>query len=82
MADIVVKTEPAKSWKTTVGGILVGAGFVGEHMQTHGMPDDIAGWIGLLFKAFGPVVLGLFARDVNVSSEGKKVVTPEGKTPA
>lgn len=79
MEDVVVQDpKPVSSWKTTVAGIIAALGLVGEQLQ-RGWPDGIADWIALLLKAFGPVLLGFFARDKNVSSEGHKVVTPEGK---
>lgn len=72
-APVVTKKGSAVSWKTTVAGIIAALGLVGEQLQ-EGWPTGAAGWLNLLLKAFGPVALGWFARDANVSSEGRRVV--------
>lgn len=75
----VVKTDTATSWKTTVLGVLTGIGLIIDELTRAGFPDDAAGWIALVLKGFGPMLLGWFTRDRNVSSEGHKVVTPTAK---
>jgi hypothetical protein len=72
----VLKEASATSWKTTVTGLGLAIGLVAEELIRAGFPDDAAGWVGLLTKALGPTLLGWFARDKNVTSEGNKVVTP------
>lgn len=75
-APVVKKTGEASSWKTTVAGLIAAISLVGEELGRTGWPEDAGGWIVLLGKAIGPLLIGLFARDYNVSSEGKKVVDP------
>ena len=52
------------SWKTTVGGILLG---VGAPLAAGG--EGIYSTIGTVMMAVGGVLLGVSARDSNVSSE-------------
>ena len=49
------------SWKTTLGGVLVAAGYVVEHM--------VDPKIGEALKVAGTALIGVAARDNNVSSE-------------
>jgi hypothetical protein len=53
-----------KSWKTTVGGILLA---IGTPLSASG--EGIYQTIGVLMAAVGAVMLGITARDNNVSSE-------------
>jgi len=53
-----------KSWKTTVGGILMG---VGVPLSTAG--EGIYKTIGVILAAIGGILMGVSARDNNVKSE-------------
>lgn len=53
-----------KSWKTTLGGILLG---VGTPMSAAG--EGIYKTIGVALATLGGILVGVAARDNNVSSE-------------
>lgn len=53
-----------KSWKTTLGGILLGIG-----TPLAGAGEGIYKTIGLILATIGGVLLGVTARDNKVSSE-------------
>ena len=53
-----------KNWKTTLGGLLVGAGQFLPQM----LPADWQ-WLGATLTGIGGVLLGASARDSNVTSE-------------
>lgn len=53
-----------KSWKTTVGGVLLGIG-----TPLAGAGEGIYKTIGLILATIGGVLVGVAARDNNVSSE-------------
>ena len=53
-----------KSWKTSVGGLLLAAG----QLLAPGLPPDLA-WIGTALTGLGALILGLNARDNHVSTE-------------
>ena len=55
----------ATSWKTSLGGLLVAAGYVVEYM--------VDPKIGEALKVTGTALIGLAARDNNVSSEAAGV---------
>lgn len=53
-----------KSWKTTIGGILLGI----SPIVKNGLPPHLA-WIGDVLLTAGGIILGASARDNNVTSE-------------
>lgn len=53
-----------KSWKTTLGGLLIAAG----QLLAPGLPADLE-WIGSALTGLGALILGLSARDNKVSTE-------------
>lgn len=75
---VVENPKPTRSNKTTITGIALAVGLVADEIAAKGIPEDIVGWIVLLFKAVAPTLLGIFARDKNVSSEGQKVDVVKG----
>lgn len=52
-----------KSWKTTLGGILVAAG----QLLTSILPPNYA-WVSTTLTGLGALILGGFARDNKVST--------------
>ena len=54
-----------KSWKTTLGGILIGLAPLIIGMES----PEWASQVGVIVGAIGGVLLGVSARDHNVSSE-------------
>lgn len=52
------------SWKTTLGGILMGVG-----APLAGMGEGFYATLGTVLLAIGGILLGVSARDSNVSSE-------------
>lgn len=52
------------SWKTSVGGLLMAAG----QLLAPGLPAHLS-WVGAALSGLGALVLGLNARDNNVSTE-------------
>lgn len=52
------------SWKTTVGGILMGIG-----TPLAAMGEGVYATIGVAMTTLGAILLGVSARDSNVSSE-------------
>lgn len=52
-----------KSWKTTLGGILTSAGLT---LKTHGT-TTAEYWLGEFCALAGPLLLGLGAKDFNVT---------------
>ncbi len=57
-------SKKKSSWKTTLGGILMGVG-----APLAGMGEGIYATIGTVMMAMGGVLVGVSARDSNVSSE-------------
>lgn len=73
------------SWKTTLGGCLTAAG-AAMLALAGAKPDWMWPWelhacyaLGTTFAIGGPFVTGLFARDVNVTSEEAGAVKPISK---
>ena len=61
-----------KSWKTTVAGAIAA---VGTYLVAN--ETGIAHVIGQILVGAGPFLLGLFARDNNVTSEAAGAKKPE-----
>lgn len=59
------------SWKTTVGGILtsLGAALLGASQALDLVTPHALLWVGYIFTAIGPVLLGTSARDASKSSQ-------------
>lgn len=64
---------PAKSTKTTLGGLAAGLGMIGSAVSQIIENGWSEGAIMLILSGLGMAVAGFFARDDDVSSEGKKV---------
>jgi hypothetical protein len=64
----IIRTMKKSSWKTTVGGLLIAAG--------QAVPSLLPAawhWLSGTFTGLGGIVLGMAARDNNVSSEAAGV---------
>ena len=59
------------SWKTTVGGLLtsIGAALLGASQALELVTPPALLWVGYIFTAIGPVLLGTSARDASKSSQ-------------
>ena len=59
------------SWKTTVGGLLtsIGAALLGASQALDLVTPPALLWVGYIFTAIGPVLLGPSARDASKSSQ-------------
>ena len=59
------------SWKTTVGGLLtsIGAALLGASQALDLVTPPALLWVGYIFTALGPVLLGTSARDASKSSQ-------------
>ncbi len=59
------------SWKTTIGGILtsLGAALLGASQALDLVTPPALLWVGYIFTAIGPVLLGTSARDASKSSQ-------------
>ena len=59
------------SWKTTVGGLLtsIGAALLGASQALDLVTPPALLWVGYIFTAIGPVLLGTSARDASKSSQ-------------
>ena len=59
------------SWKTTIGGILtsIGAALLGASQALDLVTPPALLWVGYIFTAIGPVLLGTSARDASKSSQ-------------
>ena len=64
---------PAKSYKTTMGGILAAVGLIATAGAGWAETGFDATSTGPLVAAVGAIVLAIFARDKDVSSEGTKI---------
>jgi hypothetical protein len=71
-----------KSWKTTIGGIVTALGAALLAISTESNAPHWLKMLGIGFSTFGPGLLGLAARDNNVSSEdaGIKPTSPPRPT--
>lgn len=63
-----------KNWKTTIGGVISAAatGVFGAHASGMAVPE----WLliaATIANPIGLVLMGGFARDLNVTSEGRKL---------
>ena len=59
------------SWKTTVGGLLtsIGAALLGASQALDLVTPPALLWVGYIYTAIGPVLLGTSARDASKSSQ-------------
>lgn len=54
-----------KNWKTTIGGLMVSAGLAMQNSD-----DQIIRTVGGIFIVVGPIILGVSAKDKNVTGVG------------
>ena len=71
MAQVTVNLPSAKSWKTTLAGALMA---LGAYFQTL---DGVYAIIGQVLVIGAPILLGLFAKDSNVT--GGTIVQPSSE---
>ena len=64
----IIRTMKKSSWKTTVGGLLIAAG-----QAVPSLLPPAWHWLSGTFTGLGGIVLGMAARDNNVSSEAAGV---------